>query len=83
MAEIYSCPTCRKPLFVARHESEANLNTQEISVEERRARHMSAGLDWPNTGRHAMAAGLYHNQTRDSVEGVHWRFKFLYHVLSI
>ncbi|KAF7824853.1 E3 ubiquitin protein ligase RIN2 [Senna tora] len=73
LTEIYTCPTCRKPLFVAWPENEVNLNAREISNEGQHARNVSAGLDRSNTGRHTMAAGLYPNQRLNSMEGVPWR----------
>lgn len=83
MTEIYTCPTCRKPLFVGRPENEANFNVQESSIEEEHAQQTSAGLDWPNPGRHTMAAGLYPNQIPNSMEGIPWRFKFLYNAFVV
>ncbi|KAF7836333.1 E3 ubiquitin protein ligase RIN2 [Senna tora] len=71
--EMYTCPTCRKPLFVGRPENEPNTNTGEISGDEQLARQMSAGLDRPNTPRNTMPAGLYPNQMPNSLEGTPWR----------
>lgn len=80
---MYTCPTCRKPLFVGMPENEANNNAGEISGDEQLARQISAGLDRPNTPRHAMPPGLYPNQTQNPLEGTHWRFKSLLNPLRL
>ena len=77
LTEIYTCPTCRKPLFAGRPENEASSNTVEISSDEQLARQISAGLDRQTTARHTMPAGLYPNQAPNSLDGVPWRFKSL------
>ena len=73
MTEIYTCPTCRKPLFAARPENETNSSTGVISSDEQLARQMSAGFDRQNSARHNMPAGLFPNPTLNNAEGVPWR----------
>ncbi|XP_027340934.1 E3 ubiquitin protein ligase RIN2-like [Abrus precatorius] len=74
LTEMYTCPTCRKPLFGAGPENETNSNTGAISSDEQLARQISAGLDRPNSAtRHNMPTGLYPNQTLNTAEGVPWR----------
>ncbi|CAL0308632.1 unnamed protein product [Lupinus luteus] len=73
LTEMYTCPTCRKPLFAGRPENEANATTEEISSDEQLARQISAGLDRANSARHTIPTGLYPNQTPNSIEGVPWR----------
>ncbi|KAK7259736.1 hypothetical protein RIF29_25349 [Crotalaria pallida] len=73
LTDMYTCPTCRKPLFAARPENEANSTTAEISSDEQLARQISAGLDRANSARHAIPAGLYPNQTPNAAEGVPFR----------
>ncbi|XP_019427189.1 PREDICTED: E3 ubiquitin protein ligase RIN2-like isoform X2 [Lupinus angustifolius] len=73
LTEMYTCPTCRKPLFAGRPENEANSTTEEVSSDEQLARQISAGLDRANSARHTIPAGLYPNQTPNSTEGVPWR----------
>ncbi|CAN8273950.1 unnamed protein product [Cochlearia groenlandica] len=53
--EVYSCPTCRKPLFVGRTESESNPQTVEVSSDEQLARELQRQS---NPG-HALATGLF------------------------
>ncbi|XP_054815900.1 E3 ubiquitin protein ligase RIN2 isoform X2 [Prosopis cineraria] len=72
LAEMYTCPTCRKPLFVGRPQNEASFNMRETSSEEPHVSQIGSGLDQPNAGRHAMAAGLFPNQT-PNMEGISWR----------
>jgi len=71
---MYTCPTCRKPLFAGVPENQTNSDVGTISSDEQLARQISAGLDRPNSARHTMPAGLYPNQTLNTPEGVPWRF---------
>lgn len=73
LTEMYTCPTCRKPLFAGRPENETNSSTGVISSDEQLARQMSAGFDRQNSARHNMPAGLFPNQTLNNAEGVPWR----------
>lgn len=82
---MYTCPTCRKPLFVNRPQNEATYTSRETSVEGPHAQQIGSGLDQPNTGRHAVDAGLFPNQT-PNIDGISWRFNFytmLYASLSL
>ncbi|CAL0301767.1 unnamed protein product [Lupinus luteus] len=71
LTDMYTCPTCRKPLFAGRPENDAN-STTEISSDEQLARQMSTGLGQANSAN-TIPAGLHPNQTPNSVEGVPWR----------
>lgn len=73
LTEMYTCPTCRKPLFAGRPENETNSSTGVISSDEQLAREMSAGFDRQNSARHNMPAGLFPNPTLNNAEGVPWR----------
>ncbi|XP_061371651.1 E3 ubiquitin protein ligase RIN2 [Gastrolobium bilobum] len=73
LTEMYTCPTCRKPLFAGRPENETNSSMGEISSDEQLARQISAGFDRSNSARHTMPAGLYPNQPPNTAEGVPWR----------
>ncbi|KAJ7982508.1 E3 ubiquitin protein ligase rin2-like protein [Quillaja saponaria] len=73
LSEIYTCPTCRKPLFVIRTENEANSQSGEVLSDEQLARQLSAGLDWRNTARHTLPTEAFSNQTPNPSEGVPWR----------
>jgi autocrine motility factor receptor len=70
---MYTCPTCRKPLFAGRPENETSTSTGVISSDEQLAREISAGFDRQNSNRHTMPAGLFPNQTPNNAEGVPWR----------
>ncbi|KOM42995.1 hypothetical protein LR48_Vigan05g059900 [Vigna angularis] len=70
LTEMYTCPTCRKPLFEGVPENEASSDTGTMSSDEQLARQISAGLDRPNNARHAMPTGLYPNQTLNTPEGL-------------
>ncbi|KAE9594008.1 putative chromatin regulator PHD family [Lupinus albus] len=71
LTDMYTCPTCRKPLFAGRPENDAN-STTEISSDEQLARQMSTGLGRTNSAN-TIPAGLHPNQTPNFVEGVPWR----------
>ncbi|WJX36449.1 E3 ubiquitin protein ligase rin2 [Trifolium repens] len=73
LTEMYTCPTCRKPLFAGRPENETSASTGVISSDEQLARQISAGFDRQNSNRHTMPAGLFPNQTPNNAEGVPWR----------
>ncbi|CAH2078000.1 unnamed protein product [Thlaspi arvense] len=62
--EVYSCPTCRKPLFVGRTESEVNPRTVEVSSDEQLARQ----LERQNNPEHPLATGLFPAEVPNSVE---------------
>ncbi|KAJ8448614.1 hypothetical protein Cgig2_010501 [Carnegiea gigantea] len=59
LSEIYSCPTCRKPLFVGRPETEMSSHNRAVSTDELLARQLSSGLDQRNAGAHE---GAFTNQ---------------------
>ncbi|CAJ2638523.1 E3 ubiquitin protein ligase rin2-like protein [Trifolium pratense] len=73
LTEMYTCPTCRKPLFAGRPENETSASTGVISSDEQLARQISAGFDRQNSARHTMPAGLFPNQTPNNADGVPWR----------
>lgn len=75
--EIYSCPTCRKPLFDGRTENEANTSSGEVLSDEQLARQISSGLDRQNTFGNTLPPGVFPNQTQNSTEGGPWRFTSL------
>ncbi|XP_024196004.1 E3 ubiquitin protein ligase RIN2 isoform X1 [Rosa chinensis] len=70
--EVYSCPTCRKPLFVGRPENEAHPRHEETSSDEQLARQISSGLDRQNSSGHTLPTGVFPNQTQSPAEGP-WR----------
>lgn len=74
--EVYSCPTCRKPLFVGRPENEAHPRHEETSSDEQLARQISSGLDRQNSSGHTLPTGVFPNQTQSPAEGP-WRFNSL------
>ncbi|XVE56378.1 hypothetical protein DITRI_Ditri04bG0004400 [Diplodiscus trichospermus] len=70
--EVYSCPTCRKPLFLGRNENEANSRTGEALSDEQLARQINSGLAWQNMPGHTLPTGAFPNQMQNPVEGP-WR----------
>ncbi|XP_010555618.1 PREDICTED: E3 ubiquitin protein ligase RIN2-like [Tarenaya hassleriana] len=67
--EAYSCPTCRKPLFVGRTETEANPRTGEVSNAEQLAHQHGR----QNNLGHALATGLFPTEMPNSAERDPWR----------
>ncbi|KAM7494626.1 hypothetical protein LguiB_029235 [Lonicera macranthoides] len=73
LSDNYSCPTCRKPLFVNRSEDEASPRTREISSDEQLARQISSGLDGQNPLAHTLPTGVFPNQAQNPLENGDWR----------
>ncbi|KAL5812695.1 hypothetical protein ACOSQ3_027645 [Xanthoceras sorbifolium] len=73
LSETYSCPTCRKPLFVGRHENEVNPRAGEVLSDEQLARQLSLGLDHSNNSGQPLPTGIFPSQTQNSMEGSPWR----------
>nr|VDC83437.1 unnamed protein product [Brassica rapa] len=69
--EVYSCPTCRKPLFVGRTETEVNTRTVEVSSDEQLARQ----LERENIPEHPLATGLFPHEMPNSIESDPSRFR--------
>ncbi|WZZ25753.1 hypothetical protein YC2023_009154 [Brassica napus] len=68
--EVYSCPTCRKPLFAGRTENEANPRTTEVSSDELLARQ----LERQNSPGHPLATGLFPADIPNPIESDPSRF---------
>lgn len=71
--EYYSCPTCRKPLFVGRQENDVNPHAGDTFNDEQLARQISAGINRQNAAIPTLPAGIFPNQTQNTVEGSPWR----------
>ncbi|CAA0816275.1 E3 ubiquitin protein ligase RIN2 [Striga hermonthica] len=65
LAESYSCPTCRKPLFAGRPENGASTRAAEIPRDEQLARSLSTGLDRPNLPGHNPHPGVFPSQSQN------------------
>ncbi|KAJ0041994.1 hypothetical protein Pint_17220 [Pistacia integerrima] len=59
--EMYSCPTCRKPLFVGRPENNATPRAGEVSSDEQLARQLSLGLDRQNNSAQTLPYWCFPN----------------------
>ncbi|KAA8539802.1 hypothetical protein F0562_026494 [Nyssa sinensis] len=73
LSENYSCPTCRKPLFLGRSEGVTNPYTREVSTDEQLARQISSALDRHNPPGHTLPTGVFPNQTQNPLESGPWR----------
>ncbi|KAB1210858.1 E3 ubiquitin protein ligase RIN2 [Morella rubra] len=71
--ETYSCPTCRKPLFIGRPENEVNPHTGEVVSDEQLARQISAELDRQNSSGQTLPTGVFPTQSQNPIEGDRWR----------
>ncbi|XP_057951872.1 E3 ubiquitin protein ligase RIN2-like [Malania oleifera] len=71
LSEMYSCPTCRKPLFVGRPEA-ANPRA-EVSSDEQLARQISSGLDQPNASGNTLPTGVFPDPSQNPLESGGWR----------
>ncbi|KAI3756904.1 hypothetical protein L6452_04436 [Arctium lappa] len=73
LRENYSCPTCRKPLFVGRSEVNVVLHPGDISSDEQLARRLSFALEWQNPPGHILPSGVFPNQVQNPSEHGDWR----------
>lgn len=73
--DAYSCPTCRKPLFVSRSENEANPSSEVLS-DEQLARQLSVGLDGQNSSGNVLPPGLFPTQTQNPMDEGTWRLHY-------
>ncbi|KAK4745467.1 hypothetical protein SAY87_011779 [Trapa incisa] len=69
--EVFSCPTCRKPLFVVT-ENISNPR-REVSTDEELARRLSIGIDGQTSAAHALPQGTVPGQMQNPFEGGLWR----------
>ncbi|CAE6234533.1 unnamed protein product [Arabidopsis arenosa] len=65
--EVYSCPTCRKPLFAGRTESEANPSRGEGDE------HLARQFERQNNSVHSLTTGMFPTETPNSTESDPWR----------
>ncbi|KAL2527053.1 E3 ubiquitin protein ligase RIN2 [Abeliophyllum distichum] len=64
LSENYSCPTCRKPLFMGQHENRVSPRAADISRDEQLAREMSAVHERPNLPGN-LPSGVFPNQSQN------------------
>ncbi|KAK9078066.1 hypothetical protein SSX86_002123 [Deinandra increscens subsp. villosa] len=64
----YSCPTCRKPLFVGTPEGNSSPHSGDVSSDEQLARQLSSTLDLQN-----VPTGVIPNQIQTPLERDDWR----------
>lgn len=74
---MFSCPTCRKPLFIGRSENGAR-EQREIPRHEQVDSQLRLGLDEQNPPADVLPAGIVPRQTQHPFEGGIWRFGFLF-----
>ncbi|XP_076910164.1 E3 ubiquitin protein ligase RIN2-like [Bidens hawaiensis] len=68
LSDNYSCPTCRKPLFIGTHEGNSAPHSVNVSSDEQLARQLSSTFELPND-----PTGVV-NQTQTPLEHDDWRF---------
>ncbi|CAN1265353.1 E3 ubiquitin protein ligase RIN2 [Linum perenne] len=70
--DMYSCPTCRKPLFLGRTENETSPRSREVLSDEQLARQISERDQQTNPGNN-FPVGAFPNQAQNPTEGSSWR----------
>ncbi|OWM79455.1 E3 ubiquitin protein ligase RIN2-like [Punica granatum] len=70
--DVFSCPTCRKPLFVAGVETASN-PSREVPADEELARRLSLGIDGQNAPGLALPIGAIPGQMQNPFQGGLWR----------
>ncbi|XP_042494923.1 E3 ubiquitin protein ligase RIN2-like [Macadamia integrifolia] len=73
LSETYSCPTCRRPLFVVRPEENTNPHTGDVADNEQLAHQIGSGAEWQNTSGHALPVGAFSNLQQNPSESFPWR----------
>ncbi|XP_077235447.1 E3 ubiquitin protein ligase RIN2-like [Tasmannia lanceolata] len=73
LSEAYSCPTCRRPLFMASPGDHANSAAGELSNDEQLARQIGSGLDHQSISGHALPMGAFPNPQQNPSEINLWR----------
>ncbi|KAF5771260.1 putative chromatin regulator PHD family [Helianthus annuus] len=68
LSDNYSCPTCRKPLFVGTREGNSASRSGDVSSDEQLARQLSSTLELPND-----PTGVIPNQIQAPLEHDDWR----------
>ncbi|CAN0902540.1 E3 ubiquitin protein ligase RIN2 [Linum grandiflorum] len=70
--DMYSCPTCRKPLFLGRTETETSPRSREVLSDEQLARQISERDRQTNPGNN-FPAGVLPNQAPNPTDASSWR----------
>ncbi|KAJ9539744.1 hypothetical protein OSB04_026250 [Centaurea solstitialis] len=73
LSDNYSCPTCRKPLFVGRPEGNDAPHSGDVSSDEQLARQLSSRLERQNVPSHTLPTGVIPNQIPSPLEHDDWR----------
>nr|XP_043632095.1 E3 ubiquitin protein ligase RIN2 [Erigeron canadensis] len=73
LSDNYSCPTCRKPLFVGTSDGNAVPHSGDVSSDEQLARQLSSRLDLQNVPGHTLPTGVIANQLQTPMERDDWR----------
>ncbi|PWA86163.1 RPM1 interacting protein 2 [Artemisia annua] len=73
LSDNYSCPTCRKPLFVGTPNANAVPNSGDVSSDEQLARQLSSRLEQQNVPGHTLPTGVIPNQIPTTSERDDWR----------
>lgn len=73
LSDNYSCPTCRKPLFVGTPEGNDVPHAGDVSSDEQLARQLSSRLERQNVPGHTLPTGVIPNQIQTPLERDDWR----------
>eukprot|EP00262_Sarcandra_glabra_P020017 TRINITY_DN783_c0_g1_i1.p1 TRINITY_DN783_c0_g1~~TRINITY_DN783_c0_g1_i1.p1 ORF type:complete len:589 (+),score=56.43 TRINITY_DN783_c0_g1_i1:506-2272(+) len=73
LSEVYSCPTCRRPLFTGGPGDYTNTHAGEVMTDEQLARQISSGFDQQSIPGLALPIGAFPNQLQNPTDNNGWR----------
>ncbi|KAJ8632185.1 hypothetical protein MRB53_025521 [Persea americana] len=72
-SEVYSCPTCRRPLFMSGRRDYTNSRPGDLLRDEQLARQLSNEINHQSISGHALPLGAFPNQQQHATDGSVWR----------
>ncbi|XP_071705658.1 E3 ubiquitin protein ligase RIN2-like [Rutidosis leptorrhynchoides] len=73
LSDNYSCPTCRKPLFVNTTDGNVVPHPVDVSRDEQLARQLSSRFEQQSVPGHTLPTGVVPNQIQTPLERDDWR----------
>lgn len=77
VTDVYSCPTCRRPLFLFNSQDPTSSTPGYGSNNDGLLEQVNLGLDQPRLSGRALPVGLFPNQQQNPSDAM-WRFSFLH-----
>ncbi|WOL05651.1 hypothetical protein Cni_G14380 [Canna indica] len=72
LTEVYSCPTCRRPLFVSNPQGDTRSVSGNATADQQIAQHLNLGVNQQRIPVHALPLGALQNQQQNTPETL-WR----------